>query len=413
MAKRKAGEEPDVLYRVAKFEIFPTSEVLAVLVRMSTVLREVWNDALWDRLVVSQNLYPLWKRSVGEEVARTLSSWFAPGLFDQINKLTLMRNEHLNWRAVPRSFEEETLDGLEAGFKSFFELKKRGDVDARPPKFRYEGDFTEIPGRFGFKVEDGNFILNPGGFVGEEGKLRFPIPEYQQELFRRAKRLKKFTLYRDERSLDKPGRFWISVAYEIEKPDVVALVPDDIVYVAIGASSVGILSRERAEVIKLWRPDKYWKPKIESLEKRLEACLPDSRKWHRLNQAKRIMQKKMAAQQKQDQREVVALDLIAGQAKHFVLKDFVIRSKKGKLADGSDLERGGSLGLNWMAQNTGSFARLAAQLEEKAKERGSKVHYHRLVLDEAPPSIGHKNKLWMADKLRESFLASLEVGVAV
>ena len=146
--------------------------------------------------------------------------------------------------------------------------------------------------------------------------------------------------------------------------------------------------------------------------------------WRKLNKHRQKMFDIMSRQQEQNQEEVVArklivrnqaepeevaMDTLMGHGKHFVLTELVVRSKEGKLADGMKKERGGSLGLNWSAQNTGSLARLVMQLEEKVKECGGSVRKHKLVLSQYPPGIGAENKLWMARKLKESFLATQAV----
>ena len=130
----------------------------------------------------------------------------------------------------------------------------------------------------------------------------------------------------------------------------------------------------------------------------------------------------MARQQKQDRREVVAIDLVeqivenivSGHGVHFVVTDLEVRSKKGALADSSKKERGGSLGLNWMAQNTGTIAYLAQWLGQKAQEQGGTVRKHKLPYEALPRGLpeGHENKIKMAHALRNDFLTSWEQAAA-
>jgi len=414
------GQNKEVLYRVVKFEIRPTKEQEAVLKEVSDNLRHVWNKALEERQVnFDENIAPLYVRikkaraesnlSEEKEVRHLLKEAFSKhriSLFDQINGLTKKR-ENPEFGSVPRNWQEETLDTLDGSFKSFMSLRKNGDVDARPPRIRNEGFFVEIPGRFGFKIKDSKDFVLRCGDIGKEMEFVFPISSYQQFMLGKASRVKKFILYRDERDMSKSGKFWISIAYETAPFEKVAFSPRTAVYVSTGASSLGFIGYQKEGVIFLWRSDKHWKPKIDSVIERMKGHRESSRKWHKLNGAKRSMQKRWANQQKIDRREVVVELLRHGT--HFVVTDYVIRSKEGKLADGKKPERGGSpKGLNWSAQNTGSIGYLVQWLEEKSKERGGTVIKHKLILDEPPEAEGHQNKIWMARKLKEDFLKSLE-----
>jgi len=426
MAKGK--EKDDVLYRVVKFEVKPTEEQVDVLKRVSDNLWKVYNDALAERAHNFQtHLVPLYEqlKAADEEGAKALRTQIksayaenpGPTLFDQINALTPKRNADAAFAKVPRNWQEETLDTLDGAFKSFVALRKNGDPRARTPKPRSEREFCEIPGRYGFSVsKDGKtFSLSCKKLAGDVS-FDFPIPEdYQLGMLARAVKVKKFTLFRDERDMRKPGRFWVSLAYEIPKPAQKPFVPEEAVYVSLGASFIGVVSPKGEEVIPLWRADKHWKPKTDSVEARLKrksegtnvhALTPDSRKWNKLHGARRNMFRIMGAQQKQNRREVVLLDLILYHGVHFVVSDLVVRSKRGKLADGKNPERGGSLGLNWQAQNTGSLAYLVQWLEEKVKEHGGSVRKHKLT-GNLPSGKGEGNKIPMARALRESFLNSL------
>ena len=246
MAKGKS--KPEVLYRVAKFPIYPNESQFQILRKVSDNLWMVWNSALEERRTAySKFVAPLYegiKESVkNQNAAETtrlrveLKAAYRefPTLFDQINALTPQRKQQNGFAAVPRNWQEETLDTLDGAYKSFLALRKNGDFDARPPRARSEWDFCEVPGRFGFKIQNGEFALSCGKLSLEP--FHFPIPEHQQGLLSRAVAIKKFTLYRDERDMRKPGRFFVSLAYKIAKPEEKPFVPEDAVYISPGASS--------------------------------------------------------------------------------------------------------------------------------------------------------------------------------
>lgn len=422
------GKQRDVLYRVAKFEIRPTESQLSTLRRVSDVLQQVWNDAVEERRnVYDTHFKPLYDKikeahkegneSLVTQRRKELSAAFKDhdiSFFDQVNALTPKRATIPAFAGIPRNWQEETLDTVNAAFKSYYALRKNGDPSARMPRLRNEWDFSEIPGRFpnGIKLsQDGKNIILKCGKIHTEEPFVFPIPEdYQFGLLARAVAIKKFTLFRDVQNMREPGRFWISIAYEIPKPEQKPFIAEDAVYVALGASSVGVLSPKGEEVIPLWRPDKHWKPKTDAVNKSLsrKTYFPiqkGSKKWRKLSKKRRTMFDIMGAQQKQDRREIAKLDLLLYHGVHLVVTELVVRSKKEKLADGSDPERGGSLGLNWQAQNTGSIAYLVEWLEEKAKEHGGSVRKHKLT-GTLPSGIGAENKIPMARALRKSYLAS-------
>ncbi len=408
------GATKDVLYRVVKFQIFPDRKQLKYLRRVTRNLGRVYNEALHHRQTVfDQNIAPLYeelKAAKGEaerviELKSQIKAAYkdhAVTLFDQINALTQKRKD-VSFGSVPRNWQEEVLDALNGAFASFMALRKNGDLDARTPRPRIEGQFHEIPGRSGFKILRENDILK----IRLGGWCTFPIrgKDWQQKELTRALAIKKFTLYRDERDLSKPGSYWVSIAYEITRPDTTPFVPTQAVYIALGASYLGIISPERGEdVISLWRPDHHWKPKIDVLDERIKRSVKGSRSHKRRLAARRKMFGVMGAQQTLDHREIVIHELIRyHKGKHFVVADLPIRSKKGGLADSFKAGRGGSLGLNWAAQNTGSIAQLVDWLAEKAQENGGMVHKHRLI-GTFPPSGGAENKILIARALRDDFL---------
>lgn len=419
MFKHKKGDgEPKFLVRTQEFEISPDGHALAILISLSEVLRQVWNTMLEMRAVAfNEFLAPLYQelklaKEQGEDTARVkemiADAFKRHGItiFDQQKALTEIRASNEVWRNVPSAFEHNVLVVLEGAFRSFMSLRKKGDLDARVPGKRREGEFSTISGRAGFKVKDDKFILSCG--KGKD-KLVFPIPEYQQKELAKALRIKEFRISRKPRNLAKRGQFILSITYEINKPAELPFRHEKVAYVAVGASSIGVLSETGTETTKLWRPDKYWSPKISSVEARMARCPKGSSRWKRLNRARRRMQIICARQQKHNQQTVAVR--LARKHPHIVVNELVVRSKKGKLADSTKPERRGKLGLNWAVQNTGSIARLIAHMEDKTAERGGSVRKHKLILSKAPPSRGHRNKGYMADELRKSFLQSLEVGV--
>ncbi len=388
------NQERAVYYRAVRFPIYPTAAQQALLLQISEVLRTTWNEALEPRMTA----LAAW-RAAKESGVKTEVKF--PTLFDQINALTARREGDAEFAFAPRNWQEETLDRLNGSFLSFARLVKNNDKNARPPRVREAGFFQVIPGRSGFTVKSRMVQFAPNLFG--KGTLEFQVPNYCWEKLAEGK-VKKFTLSRDEPNLAKPGQFWLSIVYEVEQPKASATTSDEQVFIALGASSLGVVSATQEIVITLWRPDKHWKERIASVEQKLAnpALQKGSKHATKLWLARRRMFEIMRQQQRQNHREVVRK--LLGFGKHFVVSDYVVRSKPGKLADRKDGERGGSQGLNWAAQNTGSFLDLLMVLEERVKEVGGSVT--KVKLPQPPSGIGHghENKVAMANHVRTTFL---------
>ena len=91
---------------------------------------------------------------------------------------------------------------------------------------------------------------------------------------------------------------------------------------------------------------------------------------------------------------------------HFVIvAHSPIRGKEGALADKNNPERGGTLGANWSAQNTGSLAQLRQLLEQKVTEWGGSVEVR--VLETYPKHADpRERKGRAAEALREQEVAA-------
>jgi len=445
----KGEKNNDVLYRAVKFEIRPTLNQETILQRISSNLRLIWNEAwkerqdryeiffkpiyeriynakkkalekgftdLWEKEVAKFSQQVLVKRGFPLQLVLEQKSLFAElkkafeehgiTLYDQINALTAKRSLNTEFGLIPRNWQEETLDALDGSFKSFFALRKRGDKDAKPPSERTNEDsFYKIPGRSGFKVTDDGKVIVSFGKLSET--LVGRIPEYQQEKLSHAKNLKKFEIVRDERDMAKSGCFWISIAYEIPKPPELPFNPSKAVFLAIGASWIGIISPRGEFCWRMPRPDFHWKPKINAVDERLKRVSKGSIKWKRLIFARSKMFAIMARQQKQHcQYEVIKRLLELGVC--FVVTDLKVRSKEGSLADSSKAERGGSpFGANWSAQNTGNIANLVAKLTDHVSALGGMVIKRKspelLVEEKRLPQ--EKRKILLAQKLKDEFLS--------
>ncbi|MFH1766511.1 MAG: hypothetical protein ABH826_00240 [Patescibacteria group bacterium] len=428
----------DVLYRVAKFEVKPSEAQLAALTAVSENLRCLWNLAVEARERAYALLLEPVYREIGEAQKAGDKALVAElkallklaqkhpdvvhngnAFAQQKHLLTPLRAEDPEVAAVPRVWQNNCLVTIEAAFKSYFQLKKKGDPKARRPTVKPEGHFQEISAKdtAGFRLSpDRSQITLPCKKIAANDVMTFPIPAYQQQQLRGGEE-KKFILYRD-----RSGRFWISIAFEIsapeEQPFFESLAGENRVYLSLGSTAIGILAPPleeggdwREEVIRVPRPDVYWKPRIDAVSLRMKKLYRkdaerQSEKYNGLKEARRVMFDKLARQQQQTQRQTAQRLLALGGRLHFVATELVVRAKPGKLADGTDAERGGSLGQNWAAQNTGWLSNMLAWLKIKASERGSRVEIFKLEPPHPREANLDRRKLAMARLLRERYLAS-------
>lgn len=427
MAKKTKQE---YINRTLKFQIFPTEAQEQLLLFVSDVCGEAYSwgvehfeeifrerEADWEFIQSAfAEVYP--DAPVPEKEDVPFRRY--PTFFDLMEPLKWERAKHPSWGRVPFNVLQETIDSLVGSFASFFDLKKKEDPDARPPTKKDGTRFTAIPGlAVSFKIKHDAIHIAPRVF---NGMCSFTIPEYQLRKINDCLEIEggqvaKFIISRKPATLAEGGRYWMSITCKWPRPEVVPVESKhEYVYLALGASSIGVyapsIGYER--VITLWRPDKHWMRGITAVDARLDnpALEKGSIRWKLRSEARRIMYDKMSKQQRQNHREVVASlvkhitkdGVLRGVGKHFVVTDYVVRSKKSKLADASKKERSGIDGLNFAAQNTGSFRDLVAQLEEKVKEVGGSVVRHKLTT--LPPKgigKGHENKIHMAQHLTTEF----------
>ncbi len=444
-AKQKSAEQKRaIMHRTQKWPLSLTKEQESLLYRISDGLREYYNLALeWQ-----YQQYTAYKEAKSNDERQK----DVKGFLTAFDCYTRFKDEQrpadesagLFRAKIPTNWVLETFRQVEGAFKSFFELRKKGDVDARSPKICSEDRFQVILGALGasFRLKGGMVQLAPRSFGGT---LCFKVAHYQMEQLQSALRFAKFTIARSDSWLKRPGHLTLSLAYEIEQPITQDFDPDTAVYVALGASSIGVVSPHGEVVIPFRRSDISLKPHLEALSVRTRQLVAEDKlakgsgKHEELSLAWRFLFRHLGEQQQMNRRRVVANGLLrteverplskaerrfkckhgyglqsstktvaSGHGIHFVVTELVVRSKPGKLADASKPERGGSLGANWAAQNTGSLAYLVSWLKEKAKEHGGSVR--RMAFSGEVPStlLGDEKKIFVAKALRDQFLRAPE-----
>ena len=320
-----------------KIRIFPTSEQEEVLCKLSERCRLLYNFALAERIEA-------WKQ--GKSVSYR----------KQQNDLPELKRKYPEYGWVYSKVLQMVLRQLDADYRSFFALWKKGYKDARPPRFKGRRYFvTTLYNQSGFRVERGKITLS---HFYNDMLLEFKIPEkfkfgyvYQVTVFRNGK------------------DFYLSVVYEREEKSY----RDNGLYQAIdlGVDKIvtAVNSHGKFLEVKNQRPDKYWQPIIEQLQSRRDHCKRGSRRWWGLNHTLRWCQRKCANQTRDFQHKLSRKIVNNTRANTIIIGDLDVK----QMPQSEKVPKYIRNGLNRATQNTGTLARFARFLTYKAQLVGKRV----------------------------------------
>jgi len=322
-----------------KIRIFPDSEQEEILWNISEKCRLLYNFALTERI-------DSWKNK-GEYVS----------YFKQQNNLPKIKEKYPEYKWVYSKVLQYILRTLDADYRSFFALLKKGNREAKPPKYKGKKYFTTmVYNQSGFKFKDGNVFLS---HKYNKTPLKFKISNkfkfgkvYQVSVFK------------------KEGKFFICVTYDRQVKDYV----DNKKYQAF---DLGVIKHTAVNLnakfieLKNSRPDKYWQKKIQSIQSRRDHCKKGSRKYNILNNNLKFMKKKSANQLKDFQHKLSKKIIDNTKANTIIVGDLSIKDMSKKKKGKSNHK--GTRGLNRAIQNTGTLGRFVRFLTYKAELIGKRV----------------------------------------
>lgn len=327
-----------------KVKIHPSEEQIDILWTMSNLCRVIYNFALVER----QDAWRTKNRRITYQ--------------EQQNKLPGLKNNYPQYAMVYSKVLQGVLKKLDANYKSFFALRKSGDTDANPPKYRGKKYFFTVSyNQSGFKFKDGNVSFT---HKVNEVPLSFVIDrEYEN------RKIKQVEIFNSDPYLAR-GEWYISVTYDYE-PEV--HYHDNDLYQAIDAGVTKIVtavnSRGKFFEAKTARPDKYWNKRIDTLKSRRDHCKKNSRRWQRFNKNIKKMERKQSNQNKDYQHKLSKKMVGNTKANTIIVGDLKVKkmakSKKGK----GKRKRG----LNRSTQNQGFLSRFIGFLTYKAEKVGKRV----------------------------------------
>jgi len=327
-----------------KIKIHPTEEQVDVLWKLSEQCRLVYNFALAER------------REKWKEEHRSVK------YVEQQNQLPELKKQYSQYNMVYSKVLQSTLKKLDANYKSFFALCKKGDKSARPPKFRSRKYFmTLVYNQSGFKTKDGKLSfshkVNKVLLAFEVGAAIDLLP------------IKQIEIYNDD-PYKARGEFFVSVTYEIppEKEYV-----DNGLYQAIDLGITKIVTAVNTQgkffEIKTPRSDQYWNAKIDSIKSRRDHCKKDSKRWNLLHKTYQKMEAKKSHQIKDFQHKLSKKIIENTKSNTIIVGDLNVKN----MAQSNKATGKKKRSINRSTQNQGYLSRFIGFLTYKAELRGKKV----------------------------------------
>ena len=269
----------------------------------------------------------------------------------QQDDLPELKKKYPEYSWVNSKVLQMTLRTLDANYKSFFTLNKKGDKDAKPPKFRGKDYFTTMLfNQSGYRVQNGYITLSHKHPSGTE--LRFKIPEkfdlghvYQVSVYKKS----------DE--------YYLSIIHE-KKPE--KEYTDNGIYQAfdLGVTKhTAVNSKGKFVEFTNQRSDRYWAGSIKQMHSRRDHCRRGSRRWNYYNKILNNLQSKSANQMKDAQHKLTKKIISNTKANTIIVGDLSVKKMaKTKMK-----------GLNRSLQNTGSISRFIGFLTYKAELVGKRI----------------------------------------
>ncbi|OKY78474.1 MAG: IS605 OrfB-like transposable element containing RNAse H-like and Zn finger domain [Candidatus Methanohalarchaeum thermophilum] len=248
------------------------------------------------------------------------------------------------------------LKKLDADYKSFFSLWKKGDNKAKLPGFKGSKYFTNLCyNQSGVKIKKGEIKFSYNH--PDKAELSFDI---STKFYLEDKNIRQIEIFRDEVKEE----YYISISYEVDTPKY----KDNGKYQAfdLGVNKhIGVNMSGKFVGFKNPRPDKYWQSKIEEVQSKKDRCKKGSNRWKWYNKKLQQVKRKLANQMKDWQHKLSKKIVENTKANIIVVGDL---DTKDMAQNNKNVE-----GLNRSLQNTGTIGRFVRFLIYKAELVGKKV----------------------------------------
>jgi putative transposase len=313
--------------------IEPTKEQENVLWDLSEKCRLIYNFALTERKEAHK---------YGHKIR----------YLKQQNDLPTIKKKYPEYNWVYSKVLQYTLRNLDADYRSFFALKRNGDKDAQPPKYKGRKYFTTmVYNQNGFCIKNDCIKLSHKHPSGLRLSLKM-IKDYH------FAKIYQISVYQ------KDGKFFASITYE--KPN--KEYADNGLYQAFDLGSMkhtAVNSKGRFMEFINKRPDKYWEKKLESIQSRRDHCKKKSQKWKMLNRNYNKMKRKSSNQLKDFQHKLSSKIIDNTKANTIIVGKLEVK----KLSRKNKYEKG----LHRSMHNTGNISRFVSFLTYKGELVGKRI----------------------------------------
>ena len=317
-----------------KIRVFPSAEQIDALWHLSERCRLAYNFALSERITA-------WK-----EQGRSIS------YRKQQNDLPEIKKKYPEYKWVYSKALQMILRNLNADYKSFYSLRKKGHNDAKPPRYKGKDYFVTMTyNQSGFNVENNKITLS---HFYNEVSLSFDMPEK----FKFGK-IYQISIYNNG------DGFYLSVTYEVpEKP-----YEDNGLYQAIDLgitkTVTAVNMQGRFFEVKNPRPDKYWNKRTDAIQSKRDHCKKYSNRWKRLHKSMNKRKRKCSNQIKDFEHKLSRRMVDNTRADTIII--WRLNVKNMTQSDNA------TKGLNRSTQNQGYLSRFAGFLTYKAELVGKRV----------------------------------------
>jgi putative transposase len=326
-----------------KLRIFPTPAQEEVLWKLSEKCRFIYNFALAERRDAYSN-------GIQGVNYRT-----------QQNDLPLIKEQFLEYTWVYSKVLQFALRSLAADYASFFALRKNGHADARPPRFKGKQYFTTmVYNQSGFKLEHGTITFSHNY---NDVPLEFALPE---PCSFDGKEVKQVAISARN---NKKTTYFVAITYELEEPPYV----DNGLYQAMDLGITNIVTAVNSQgkflVVKNQRPDKYWNPKIATVQSRRDKCKKYSNRWNVLNTIKHTYERRRDNQARDFQHKLSKKLVEYTRANTIIVGELEVKH----MAQSKTVPNPMRNGLNRATQSSGALGRFVHFLTYKSRRVGKRT----------------------------------------
>lgn len=344
-----------------KIPITPTAEQAQVMWALSEKCRLLYNFALAERRLHLATNY-----TKPKDKCRQIT------YIQQQNALPALKEQYPEYAWVYSKVLQMVLRRLDSDYKSFFALWRRGDSQAKPPRFKGKHYFTTLCyNQSGFTLDVKNQRIRFAHRHPSKVELEFALP-WLPPLNGRVKQVELFQ--------DRKHRWFVAIIFEVPiQPHV-----DNGQYQAVDVGIINLFTavnlHGRFVQIRNRRADQYWKDKLREVQSRRDHCRKYSNKWH-FYQAKWLkMRRKLTNQLLDFQHKVSKVVVMNTRANTFIVGNLSVKNMaRKKRMSGCRQQDAANRTLNHSMQNTGFLGRFVQFLTYKTKKVGKRV----IRIDEA------------------------------